>query len=154
RRAVAPAHGDAGRPRMIHAMFEDRDGTVWLAGSDGLSRYADNALKTITVKNGLPDNQVWAVVEDDEGRLWLSMDRGLVRLDREQLDLALTKPAHRIRYRVYDAMDGLAGAAVGRVRSARAADGTLWFVRGGGLTVVDPSSPDVTQAPPMARIES
>jgi ligand-binding sensor domain-containing protein len=46
---------------MIHAMFEDRDGTVWLAGSDGLSRYANGALSTITVKNGLPDNQVWAV---------------------------------------------------------------------------------------------
>jgi signal transduction histidine kinase/ligand-binding sensor domain-containing protein len=154
RRAVAPAHVDGGRPRMIHALFEDRDGAVWLAGSDGLSRYGNGALSTITVKNGLPDNQVWAIVEDDQRRLWLSMDRGLVRIDRAQLDLALTKPAHRIRYLVYDAMDGVAGAAVGRVRSARAADGSLWFVRGGGLTVVDPTRPDVTVAPPMARIES
>ena len=119
-----------------------------------MSRYANGALATITVKNGLPDNQVWAIVEDDERRLWLSMDRGLVRVDRTQLELALTKPAHRIRYRVYDAMDGLAGAAVGRVRSARAADGSLWFVRGGGLTVVDPARPDETVAPPMARIEA
>jgi signal transduction histidine kinase len=106
------------------------------------------------MKNGLPDNQVWAIVEDDDRRLWLSMDRGLVRIDRSQLELALTQPAHRIRYRVYDTMDGLAGAAVGRVRSARAADGSLWFVRGGGLTVVDPAQPDVIVAPPMARIES
>jgi signal transduction histidine kinase len=40
------------------------------------------------------------------------------------------------------------------VRSARAADGSLWFVRGGGLTVVDPARPDETVAPPMARIET
>src|SRR4029453_13190098 len=109
-----------------HALFEDRDGTVWFGGSDGLSRYADGKLLTITTKNGLPENQVWDIVEDDERRLWLSMDRGLVRIDRTQLELALTKPAHRIRYRVYDAMDGLAGAAIGRVRSARATDGSLW----------------------------
>jgi signal transduction histidine kinase/ligand-binding sensor domain-containing protein len=154
RRIVAQAQVDGGRPRMLHALFEDRDGTVWLGGNDGLSRYADGRLLTITTKNGLPENQVWAIVEDDERRLWLSMDRGLVRIERTQLELALTKPAHRIRYRVYDAMDGLAGAAVGRVRSARAADGSLWFVRGGGLTVVDPARPDETVAPPMARIEA
>jgi len=154
RHAIAPAHVDAGRARMIHAMFEDREGTVWLAGSDGLSRYANSALSTITVKNGLPDNQVWAVVEDGERRLWLTMDRGLVRIDRSQLDLALTQPAHRMRYRVYDATDGLAGAAVGRVKSARAADGSLWFVRGGGLTVVDPAQSNETVAPPRARIEA
>jgi signal transduction histidine kinase/ligand-binding sensor domain-containing protein len=154
RHQVAPAHVDGGRPRMIHALFEDRDGTVWLAGSDGLSRYGNGTLSTITVKNGLPDNQVWAIVEDDGRRLWLSMDRGLVRIDRSQLDLALANPTHRIRYRVYDTLDGLAGAAVGRVRSARAADGSLWFVRGGGLTVVDPARADVPVAPPQARIES
>ena len=39
---------------------------------------------------------------------------------------------------VYDTSDGLAGAPLGNIRSARGSDGRLWFVRGGGLTEVDP----------------
>ena len=64
--------------------------------------------------------------------------------------------AHRIKYRFYDTFDGLAGASVGIIGSSRGGDGTLWFVRGGGVTVVANTpalDDDRADAPLSLRIE-
>jgi signal transduction histidine kinase len=99
---------------------------------------------------------VRAIVEDRDDRLWLSVDRGLIRVERNELTRALADRSHRLRYQSYDTHDGLAGAPVGVIGSTRSGDGTLWFIRGGGLTTVDPrhleSAADHT--PPALRIES
>ena len=50
-------------------------------------------------------------------------------------------------YNIFDAVDGLAGVAVGTATAARAADGTLWFAIGGSLTVVDPRHVAAKQQP-------
>ena len=118
--------------------FEDRDHTLWVAGHLGVSRVANETVVTINRDNGLPANRVWSIVEDDEGYLWLSVDRGLLRVSRDEIAAVLANRAHRIQFTVYDTSDGLAGAPLGNIRSARGSDGRLWFVRGGGLTQVDP----------------
>ena len=58
-------------------------------------------------------------------------------------------------HRLYDTFDGLAGAPLGSIRSVRGADGRLWFVRGGGLTLVDVRTvePARTLARAPVRIE-
>jgi signal transduction histidine kinase/ligand-binding sensor domain-containing protein len=136
---------------VIHGIFEDHDGNVWVATSGGLGRFKDDRFDAITRKNGLLANQVWAVVADSENRLWLSVDRGLVCLDRKEFDNAVARPDYRVQYRLYDTLDGLAGGAFGHVGSASAADGMLWFVGGGGLTRVNPAEiggdPTSTAAP-------
>jgi signal transduction histidine kinase/ligand-binding sensor domain-containing protein len=124
--------------QAIHSVFADGDGTVWIGGSGGLSRFEHGRIATVTHENGLPGDTVWAIIEDLQGHLWLSFDRGLVRVDKHEIVKALATPSYRIRYRLYDTFDGLAGAATGIIGSARASDGTLWFVRGGGLTRLDP----------------
>ena len=147
---MGPVHG------TIHAVYEGADKTIWIGGSGGLSRFQQGRVATLTPANGLPAGRVWAVVEDLRGRLWLNMERGLVRLDRGELELAFADPAHRIRYRFYDTYDGLAGASVGIIGSSRGGDGTLWFVRGGGVTVVGDSSAlddGRAEAPLSLRIE-
>ena len=122
----------------IYSVFQDRAGVFWIAHDKGLSRWTPEGQLTLDRQNGLPGDRVWAVIDDDEGALWLSMDFGVLRLPRPEVLTALTDDTHKIRYRLYDASDGLAGTAVRNVRVSRAPDGTLWFVRGGGLTVVDP----------------
>lgn len=154
RKSIAPPHAAGGRPRAVYSLFEDADGTVWIAASDGLSRHNAKGLATVNSAQGLPGDRVWSIVEDAERHLWLSMDRGLVRLARTDLEGALADPSRRLRYRLYEPSDGLAGAPVGRIGSARAADGSLWFVRGGGLTVVDPSRLDEMPPPPIAQLEA
>ncbi len=151
---VGPAEGlPDGTHVSINAVFEDRDRAVWLGGS-GLSRYASGRVTTLTRANGLPEGRVWAIVDDEPGNLWLSMDGGLVRLDRGELQKAIANPSHRMQYQAYDARDGVAGSAVGIINATRAADGSLWFAQGGGLTHTDPqrltTEPDV--APPTPQI--
>ena len=97
-------------PRGLRGARTRRSGS---AGSGGLSRFQHGRVATLTQANGLPGGRVWAVVEDLQGRLWLNMERGLVRLERGELEQAFADPAHRIKYRFYDTSDGLAGA-VGR----------------------------------------
>src|SRR5262249_43758075 len=106
--------------------------------------------------NGLPPSRIWSIAQDLQGRLWLIVDRGLIRVEREEIMNAAANPSYRMRYALYDPLDGLAGAAVGIIGSARTSDGALWFVRGGGLTRLDPrrmiAASAVTPAP--ARIEA
>jgi signal transduction histidine kinase/ligand-binding sensor domain-containing protein len=122
----------------VYALYEGKDGVMWIGGSGGLSRFADGRVVTVNHENGLPGNRVWAIVDDDDGDMWLSVDRGLVHVSRDEFGAAAAERAHRIQYKLYDTSDGLAGAPLGSIRAARAADGRLWFVRGGGLTVVEP----------------
>ena len=156
-RALGASEGLAPRTHAaIYAIFEDRSGVVWIGGSGGLSRFADGRVVTVNHDNGLPGNRVSAIVDDEEGYVWLSVDRGLVRLNRHELDAEAATRGRRIQYKLYDTSDGLAGAPLGSIRAARAADGRLWFVRGGGLTVADPRALDVdrTFAPAPLRIEA
>jgi ligand-binding sensor domain-containing protein len=153
---LGPDLGLANVHTTIHTVYEAADGTIWIGGNGGLSRFASGRVSTLGVSRGLPAGRIWAVVEDTQGRLWLSMDRGLVRIDRSELIQAFENPAHRLHFRSYDTHDGLAGAAVGIIGSSRGQDGTLWFVRGGGVTVVRPQAQTLDErsdAAPALRIE-
>jgi signal transduction histidine kinase len=142
-----------GTHTTVNAVFQDRDRAVWIGGS-GLSRYANGRVSTLASANGLPDGRIWAIVDDAAGNLWLSMDHGLVRVDRAELLKTLADRSHHLQYQAYDARDGVAGSAVGIINSARAADGSLWFAQGGGLTHADPSrlTTEPAGAPPRPQI--
>jgi signal transduction histidine kinase/ligand-binding sensor domain-containing protein len=148
--------GPGGTHNAIYSVLDDEDDVVWIGGSEGLSRYARGRVVTVGRANGLPGDRVWAIVEDRQRRLWLSVDRGLVRVDRAEVDRALEDPSYRMQYAMYDTLDGLAGAAIGIIGSARATDGRLWFVRGGGVTLVNPAtlSDERASDPAPVHIES
>ena len=129
---------------VVHTIFEDRARTLWLGTNAGLGRLDQERFDFVGATQGLPGDRVGAIVDDDEGNLWLNIDTGLVRLSRAEFSKVLADPTHRPEYRIYDASDGLGGAAIVNVRAARDSNGTLWFVRGGGLTVVDPRILDTT----------
>jgi signal transduction histidine kinase/ligand-binding sensor domain-containing protein len=151
---VGPGEGlPDGTHSAVNAVFEDRDRVVWIGGN-GLSRYANGRVSTLTRSNGMPDGRIWAIVDDEPGNLWLSMDRGLVRIERGELRKALGNPSYRLQYQAYDARDGVAGSAVGIINATRAADGSLWFAQGGGLTHADPQrlTPASAGAAPRPQI--
>ena len=141
--------------RAINSIVDDQDGSVWIGGS-GLSRFVNGRVVTVNEKNGLPGNRVSSIIDGGDGDLWLSVDRGLVHLHRDEVKRATENAAHRLQYRLYGTSDGLAGSPIGSIRSTRGSDGRLWFVRGGGLTVVDPlatMNDHLAQAAPL-RIQA
>jgi len=151
---LGPEHGlPDGTPRTVHAIVDDDEGTVWIAGRGELTRFANGRASTLTQAQGLPGSRVSSVVVDESGFLWLSVDRGLMRVDRREVTAVLSNPTQRLRYRLYDASDGLAGAPLGTIQSTRASDGTLWFARGGGLTAVDPRALSVDRDEPSSPVQ-
>ena len=109
----------------------------------------------VTHGYGFPAN-VRTIVEDDLGFLWIGAASGILRVDRRELVEASTNPGHQLRYRLFNAADGVAGAPMGEGRhaSVRASTGKLWFLTTSGVTVVDPHNLGESRPMPPVRIET
>jgi len=153
-RVVGPAEGVDGG--VYQAIYEDSQHAIWLGGTAGLTRYADQRFATIRQGNGFPVNNLTAIVEDDASYLWMGSGVGILRIHRDECDRASTDPSYQVQYRLYDRSDGLAGLpfvySTNR-RAIRARDGGLWFVTARGLTVIDPGDLRTEDAAQPARIE-
>jgi signal transduction histidine kinase/ligand-binding sensor domain-containing protein len=153
-RVLGAADGIEGRRSLtLYDVFEDADDILWLGTSEGLSRFVDGRITSVGSSQGLPGNRVWSIVEDLMGDLWLSLDQGVVRVSRRDIAQAMANPSHPMQYQMYGPKDGLAGAPLGMVNSAREANGRLWFSRGGGATEVNPTELMPRTRPPAIRIE-
>lgn len=60
----------------VYAAFQDRQGYIWLATTNGVSRFDGKKFKNFTSNNGLPDNEIFGIAEDALGRIWLSCYNG------------------------------------------------------------------------------
>jgi len=63
----------------VSRMFEDREGSIWVATLSGLDRFRDLALATVSVKQGLSNNYVQSVLAARDGGVWLGTLNGLNR---------------------------------------------------------------------------
>jgi signal transduction histidine kinase/ligand-binding sensor domain-containing protein len=131
---------DAGAFRM---MSEDHRGVMWLAGSQGLSRFADGRVSTVHRTSGFLAAPMAAIVQDDEHYLWIGAERpgaGMVRVTIAELEKTFADPTHQMSYRFFDKFDGFAGTplASNLRAAARSKDGRLWLIAGRGITIIDP----------------
>ena len=137
-------------------LYEDREGVLWVGGDDGMSRMDGGEVVSLTRAQGFPGS-VKSIVEDTAGQLWVGIGTGIIRLEKAQFfEAARTGDARKLQYRFFNAADGVAGIPVaeGTCTGARAADGRVWFVTSGGLTIVDPDHVGAPPAMPPVRIES
>jgi len=84
----------------ILALLEDREGDVWVATTNGLDRFRDFAVPTISDKQGLSD--ATSVLSAKDGSVWLSTSGGLNRWNNGRLtiygsrrDRLSTRPAQQ-----------------------------------------------------------
>ena len=61
----------------INALFEDREGNIWVSTLDGLDRFRDFAVPSISVPQGLSNNTVGSVLAAADGSVWLGTLNGL-----------------------------------------------------------------------------
>ena len=63
----------------IWALFEDREGNIWVATLDGLDRFRERAIPSVSVRQGLSRNDVWSVLGARDGSVWVGSRDGLHR---------------------------------------------------------------------------
>jgi signal transduction histidine kinase/ligand-binding sensor domain-containing protein len=144
-------------PGTVRYFYPDGNGTIWTATDGGLSRIANGRVLTLTSQNGLPCNTVHWMREDDAHSVWVYLACGLARIGRSELDAWVSDPKQRIHPTVFDSSDGVSshrytggyGSTV-----AKAGDGKLWFLRGGGIGVIDPKNLASNELRPPVHIES
>lgn len=60
-----------GLPQDVYRVVQDKDGYIWVCSENGIAKYNGDEFEHLTVKDGLPDNDVFNIIEDFQGRLWL-----------------------------------------------------------------------------------
>jgi len=71
----------------INKLFEDREGNIWVATINGLDRFRDFTVPTISVRQGLSDTVVWSVLAAKDGSVWLGTPDGLNRWNNGQITI-------------------------------------------------------------------
>ena len=141
---------------MVRGFYIDGHGTLWVPTEGGLSRIKDGHILTLTSQNGLPCNTVHWMMEDDAQSVWLYLACGLVRVGRSELDAWTSHPKQTIQVTVFDSSDGVSSHRFTGAHNsvvAKSADGKLWFVRPGGVSVIDPHHLPINTLPPPVHIE-
>ena len=75
----------------VTALFEDREGNVWVATPGGLDRFREFPVSSISMKNGLSDVLVTSVLAAKDGSVWMGTADGLNRWKDGQITVYRTR---------------------------------------------------------------
>lgn len=142
----------------VRSVFKDKDGVFWIGTYDGgLSRFKEGKFFNFTTENGLFNNGVFATVEDDYGNLWMSCNRGIFRVNKQQLNDFAEGRVPGYESFAYGKEDGMLNTECngGRQPSAlKDTDGRIWFPTLDGVAVVDPKLVAVNPIAPPVVVET
>ncbi|MGB5983408.1 MAG: two-component regulator propeller domain-containing protein [Nonlabens sp.] len=128
----------------ILCLKEDSDGSLWMGSyGGGLNHISKDGTTLTTYKkaNGLPDENVVAIVPDGEDRLWISTYNGLALFDKttEQFQNFYTE-------------DGLSHNEFNYSSFFKSSKGLFYFGGMNGLNVFDPKQLEASITPPDLQL--
>jgi signal transduction histidine kinase/ligand-binding sensor domain-containing protein len=130
----------------------DRGRNVWVGtkggGLDALK--ADHAFH-LPATNGIADYTIFSVLEDGQGFLWMGTSRGIVRVQRQQLEELAQQKRRTLDYVLLGKADGMPSSeciGVAQPSATRTKDGSLWFATAQGLVHSDPKGTNLPMAQP------
>ena len=77
--------GEGFRSHNIYEIFVDGKGDLWIGSTSGLSWFQDGRVRTVNSREGLPSDQVFAIVEDAYDRLWFTSYGGIAAIEKKSL---------------------------------------------------------------------
>jgi signal transduction histidine kinase/ligand-binding sensor domain-containing protein/CheY-like chemotaxis protein len=140
------------------AIYEDSDHILWISTyGGGLKRLDENGkLTTYGRREGLFDDNVWAVLEDDQGNFWMSSNLGIFRVKKSELTAFAEGKIfkiHSISYGVSDGMADIECNGGSQNSGQKTSSGTLLFACVRGMVAVTPSLLTTNSLPPPVVIE-
>ncbi len=79
----------------VYAIFEDREGSIWIVTDGGLDRFRTSAVVSYSVHQGLLSNRVNSVLASSDGSVWLGTYDGLNRLNNGNVSVYQQRRASR-----------------------------------------------------------
>ena len=131
-------------------------GAVWFTGGDGFGRWQDGKLSLATARNGLVDDDPYAMVEDGAGNLWISSNHGIQRTTLRDVNNLFAGNTDSLRVRVFDTADGLRNnECYGGTQPAswKRRNGDILFACIGGVVEFNPARLALPAGEPPVHLE-
>ena len=78
-------HSDGLSTDQVITLFEDREGTIWVATPDGLDQFRESPVGSLSVKDGLSNATATSVLAARDGSVWIGTADGLNRWKNGQM---------------------------------------------------------------------
>ncbi len=112
--------GDDGLSQLSgDALFQDREGYIWIGTQAGLNRFDSNTFKVYSTRDGLLSDYITHITQDKDGAIWVGTFNGAARLKNGGI-------------RTFTMEQGLEGKEVRALAVDR--EGTLWCGTNKGLS--------------------
>jgi signal transduction histidine kinase len=142
-----------GHPNVrVKALTAVSDGSILGATAFGVVGWKNGKQQILTVRNGLPCDDINAAISDDQGDLWLNASCGLIEIAKDEVQRWWGQPESRVNPKLFDLSDGAQPGLGHFATSAKTPDGRLWFASGSVLQMVDPSHLAGNAIPPPVDI--
>jgi signal transduction histidine kinase/ligand-binding sensor domain-containing protein len=117
-----------------------RNGHIWIGGDSGLALFDGSKFRAVIPADEPKFIGVSGIAELADGSLWLCASRGVIFIDRAEVQRALETPSYHVHYELFDSLDGLPGDFhnVGK-KLIQENDGRLWFGTSRGLAWLKPA---------------
>jgi signal transduction histidine kinase/ligand-binding sensor domain-containing protein len=139
---------------VIVGLIARPDGSIVGATNLGLVGWRNGKSQTMTTANGLPCNDVHALLTDRHGALWLYASCGVIRVAADQVQAWWQGPNAHLSFRVFDALDGAQPAGANFFPTASLGpDGRVWFANASVVQMIDPERLSGNTLPPPVHIE-
>jgi signal transduction histidine kinase/ligand-binding sensor domain-containing protein len=138
----------------IRQLLPQPGGSLWAVSENGLIWWNNQKTATMTTRNGLPCNELYAAVNDNSGALWLYARCGLFSVATSQLALWRENPSTQVKV---ESLDVYCGAQSGitplQPQATRSRDGRLWFANNNVVQTFDPHVWRTNKLPPNVVVE-
>lgn len=142
----------------VRSIHEDAAGAIWVGTYDGGIGWLRNGTwTTFNKQRGLYDNGAFQILEDAQKRFWISSNRGIYRVDREQLAAVADGRESLVTNIVYGRADGMLSSECNGglwPSGARDAQGLFYFPTQMGLAIINPEKMQVVEQAPNVVIEN
>ncbi|WP_293775470.1 sensor histidine kinase [uncultured Oxalicibacterium sp.] len=139
-------------------------GRTWVGGQNGMGWIENDRFVRLNVPDWSAFGNVYAMLAvqtagnaDAMPELWVHTRSGIFQIESSELMHAASLPNHRVRYRSYGRLSGLANdpyQVLPLPTAVKTEDNRLWFSTSNGVFWIDPASVQSDQAGPSTHIES
>ena len=117
---------------------------LWMTTDRGLVAYelSTGRSQIIGRSAGLPFDKVFQVIVDKTNNIWLSSNRGILHLDRHQVEQVLNGDRELVSYELFGESDGMQSAQAngGSMQAAAiSATGSVFIATSKGVSIVNPA---------------